>query len=48
MVNNNWKKNIELVKAESSKLYQEIIDNGYEEYIAKQISDDMSTKGGLR
>lgn len=48
MVNNNWKKNIELVKAESSKLYQEIVDNNYNEHIAKQISDELSTKGGLR
>lgn len=40
------KKNIELVKAESAKLYQEIIDNGYPENIAKQISDELSTKGG--
>ena len=27
-------------------LYKEIIDNGYDESIAKQISDDLSTKGG--
>ena len=40
------KKNIELVKQESAKLYQEIIDNGYSEELAKQISDDLSTKGG--
>ena len=40
------KKNIELVKAESAKLYQEIIDNGYSKELAKQISDDLSTKGG--
>lgn len=40
------KKNIELVKQESVKLYQEIIDNGYSEEIAKKISDDLSTKGG--
>ena len=40
------KKDIELVKSESAKLYQEIIDNGYDESIAKQISDDLSTKGG--
>jgi DNA polymerase-3 subunit alpha len=45
MVNNNWKKNVELVKTESAKLYQEIVDNNYEESIAKQISDDLSTKG---
>lgn len=40
------KKNIELVKEESAKLYQEIIDNGYSQELAKQISDDLSTKGG--
>ena len=40
------KKNIELVKEESAKLYQEIIDNGYSKEIAKTISDDLSTKGG--
>lgn len=40
------KKDIALVKSESAKLYQEIIDNGYSEEIAKQISDDLSTKGG--
>lgn len=40
------KKNIELVKQESAKLYQEIIDNGYSAELAKQISDELSTKGG--
>lgn len=40
------KKNIELVKQESAKLYQEIIDNGYSTELAKQISDDLATKGG--
>ena len=40
------KKNIELVKQESAKLYQEIINNGYSKDLAKQISDDLSTKGG--
>ena len=40
------KKSIELVKQESAKLYQEIIDNGYSEEIARTISDDLSTKGG--
>lgn len=40
------KKNIELVKQESEKLYQEIIDNGYSEELAKTISDELSTKGG--
>ena len=40
------KKNVELVKQESAKLYQEIINNGYSAELAKQISDDLSTKGG--
>lgn len=40
------KKNVELVKQESAKLYQEVIDNGYSAELAKQISDDLSTKGG--
>lgn len=40
------KKNVELVKQESAKLYQEIIDNGYSSELAKQISDDLATKGG--
>lgn len=40
------KKNLELVKSESGKLYQEILDNGYEESIAKKISGDLSMKGG--
>ena len=39
------KKNKELVKQESTKLYQEIIDNGYSEEIAKTISDDLASKG---
>lgn len=40
------KKNKELIRQESEKLYQEIIDNGYSEKIAKTISDDLATKGG--
>lgn len=40
------KKNVELVKKESEKLYQEIIDNGYSEELAKTISDELKTKGG--
>jgi DNA polymerase-3 subunit alpha len=40
------KKNVELVKQESAKLYQEIIDNGYSEELARQISDELATKGG--
>ena len=34
------KKDLELVKKESEKLYQEIIDNGYDENIARIISDE--------
>lgn len=40
------KKNIALVKQESEKLYQEIIDNGYSHEIAKTISEELKTKGG--
>lgn len=40
------KKNIELVKQESEKLHQEIIDNGYSHEIAKTISEELKTKGG--
>ena len=40
------KKNIELVKQESAKLYQEIIDNGYSKELAKTISDELADKGG--
>ena len=40
------KKNVELVKRESAKLYREIIDNGYSEEIASAISNELSTKGG--
>lgn len=40
------KKNVELVKQESEKLYQEIIDNGYSHEIAKTISEELKTKGG--
>ena len=40
------KKLPELIKSESAKLYQEIIDNGYSEKVAKDISDDLATKGG--
>ena len=35
-----------MIIVESAKLYQEIIDNGYDEDIAKQISDELSNKGG--
>lgn len=40
------KKLPELVKSESSKLYEEILLQGYDKDIAFQISDDMSKKGG--
>jgi len=40
------KKNKELVQQESKKLYQEIMENGYSEEIAKTISDDLAEKGG--
>lgn len=40
------KKDKELVKKESSALYQEIMNTGYTESLAKRISDDMADKGG--
>ncbi len=40
------KKDKNLVKQESSKLYQEIIDNGYKEPLALKISEYLATKGG--
>lgn len=40
------KKDKELVKKEADKLYQEIMDNGYSEYVARKISDNMKEKGG--
>ena len=40
------KKMPELVKEESKKLYQEMIDNGYDENIAKAISEELAAKGG--
>lgn len=40
------KKMPELVKEESKKLYQEIINNGYDENIAKAISEELAAKGG--
>lgn len=40
------KKDKELVKRESSKLRQEIMDNGYPDDIANKIADNMSEKGG--
>lgn len=40
------KKNVKLVKQEADALYYEIIDNGYSEELAKQISEYMSKMGG--
>ena len=40
------KKNVELVKKESEKLYSEILIQGYEEWLAKQISDYLAKMGG--
>ena len=40
------KKDKELIKAESEKLYGEIKNNGYSEGIAKTISDTLAQKGG--
>ena len=40
------KKDEELVKSESDKLYSEIVENGYPEEIARIISDEMREKGG--
>lgn len=40
------KKNPELVRQESEKLYGEIINNGYSLEVAKIISDELKTKGG--
>lgn len=39
------KKNRELVIQESEKLYQEIIDTGYSEELAKTISEELAKKG---
>lgn len=40
------KKQVELVRQESTKLYHEIIVTGYDKTLAKIISDDLSNKGG--
>jgi DNA polymerase-3 subunit alpha len=40
------KKDIGLVKKESHKLYQEIVDNGYSNELALKISEYLSSKGG--
>lgn len=47
-MDNNVKKNQKLVQEESEKLYKEIISNGYDEELAKTISEEMKTKGGLK
>ncbi len=39
-------KDKKLVQEEANKLYQEIIDNGYPEPIARTISDDLAELGG--
>lgn len=39
------KKNIQLVKEESEKLYKEILSQNYDEKVARNISDEMSSKG---
>lgn len=40
------KKDPELVKSESQKLYSEIIEHGYEEPLSKRISDHLAAMGG--
>lgn len=40
------KKDPKLVQKESDKLYTEIIENGYNEELAKKISDELREKGG--
>jgi DNA polymerase-3 subunit alpha len=40
------KKDIDLVKKEAHKLYQEIVDNGYSNELALKISEYLSSKGG--
>jgi len=40
------KKDVELVKEESKKLYQEIINTGYTKELALRISDYLASKGG--
>jgi DNA polymerase-3 subunit alpha len=40
------KKDKELVKQESNKLYEEIIENNYTKFLAKQISDYLALMGG--
>lgn len=39
------KKDVKLIKTESEKIYKEIIDCGYGEDIAKEISDFLASKG---
>lgn len=45
-MDNNVKKNIQLVQQESDKLYGEIVKTGYDESLATIISSDMRSKGG--
>lgn len=40
------KKDKDLVKKEADKLYEEIMNTGYDESLARHISDEMSEKGG--
>jgi len=40
------KKDVELVKKESAKIYQEIVDNGYTSELATKISEYLASKGG--
>jgi len=40
------KKDPELVKEEADKLYKEIINNGYDDQLAKFISNELREKGG--
>lgn len=40
------KKDKELIRTESEKLYHEIIDNNYSEPLSKEISNDLKKKGG--
>lgn len=40
------KKNIEMVKKESAKLKNEIINNGYDEDLAEKISNELAEMGG--
>lgn len=39
------KKDVELMQSEARKLYDEIIENGYSEIVAKTISDELASGG---